>query len=635
MRLAERLNSFPVIAVAALLLAGLFGFLIGFGTTGKAAPTIRQATLDTNSPAAVGRGGPLEGSSLTPRERGDTPRPDGNGGRSSSPRNGGTGSTSSNPGAGSGNSGTGTTSQPIKTGEPRKLPQGRVDPLVTAQQTQQAQAAIEVSVRDANGNPLPFALLALDVNSGPLGWQLVQKQPQAVPETRGVFRFSQLYAGEYRVRSLQTNYRRAEAVVQLLREDATENVSLVFEPLEYSQVEFFVRFEDGEAPDEVELRIQRPDQDDASSNGRFGKYADSGAGGVSRGMIPPTRYRQRTAGGGLVKLTLPVGQETQIDFAARKAEIDYQANASVTPTAGVTQKEVTLLPTEPGSEGEAMNGTVSPGKLAVTLTVDGKEASFTRVNLYKDVNDFQYRPPSTTEENKYVFQSIFAGSWFLVAESAGFHAPFVQAVDVGPETVLEIDIKTGHLRVNAAREPGTPDPSGGEARYRVRLRPMGSGTIERAYNGNLTGKQSDFIDFIVPAGPYDVRVESPENYAKLAVSPVEQSFSMTAGGEQALNFTLSAATTLKFQVVDANGQPIPNAEFLLTFHEAGAVPDSEKTSVEKAGHDGRCDVPIAPSGPVYLMIWTTSTDWNNPDKVLQLDLPAYGTKDLGAIVVQQ
>ncbi|MCG3182544.1 MAG: hypothetical protein ICCCNLDF_00607 [Planctomycetes bacterium] len=35
------------------------------------------------------------------------------------------------------------------------------------------------------------------------------------------------------------------------------------------------------------------------------------------------------------------------------------------------------------------------------------------------------------------------------------------------------------------------------------------------------------------------------------------------------------------------------------------------------------------------MIWTTSTDWNNPDKVLQLDFPAYGTKDLGAIVVQQ
>ena len=34
------------------------------------------------------------------------------------------------------------------------------------------------------------------------------------------------------------------------------------------------------------------------------------------------------------------------------------------------------------------------------------------------------------------------------------------------------------------------------------------------------------------------------------------------------------------------------------------------------------------------VIWTTSTDWNNPDKVFQVDLPAYGTKDLGAVVVQ-
>lgn len=631
MRLAERLNTFPVIAVAALLLAGIFGFLLGFTTTGKAAPTVAQAELDSRSPTTARSGGPLEGQPGETRER-DRPH---------TTRNGGSGSGSSTDtnrtgGNRNGGTGNGTTTQPIKVGGgPRVLPEGRVDELVTAPQPQAPQGAIEVNVSDINNNPLPFALLALDVNSGPLGWHLVPKQPQAVPETRGLFRFSQLYAGEYRVRSLQTNYKPVEATVILIREDATEAVNLVLEPLEYAQVEFFLRYEDGEFPPEVELRIDRPGQDDTASSGRFGKYADTSAGGVGRGMVPPTRYRQRTADSGMIKLTLPVGAETTIDFAARRDEVEYQAKVAIVPTAGVSQKEVTLLPIEAGQDGTLPEGPTSAGKLAVTLTVDGKVAQFTRVNLYKDINGFQFRPASTQEENRFVFQNIFAGSWYLVAESGGFHAPFVQQVQVGADTVETIDIKTGRLRINAAREAGTPDPENGETRYRVRLRPMGSGTIERAYNGNMTGKQTDYIDFIVPAGPYDVRVESPENYVKLAVSPIEQSFTMAAGGEHALSYTLSAGATLKFQVVNSNGQPIPNAEYLVTFHAAGSVPVSEKASVEKAGYDGQCEKAIAPSGPVYLMIWTTSTDWNNPDKVLQLDLPAYGTKDLGAIVVQQ
>jgi hypothetical protein len=55
--------------------------------------------------------------------------------------------------------------------------------------------------------------------------------------------------------------------------------------------------------------------------------------------------------------------------------------------------------------------------------------------------------------------------------------------------------------------------------------------------------------------------------------------------------------------------------------------------VKKGGYDGVCEVNDAPSGPVYVHIWTESTDWTNPDHVFQLDLPAYGTKDLGPVIV--
>jgi hypothetical protein len=167
------------------------------------------------------------------------------------------------------------------------------------------------------------------------------------------------------------------------------------------------------------------------------------------------------------------------------------------------------------------------------------------------------------------------------------------------------------------------------------LRPQGSGTIERAYNGSLTGKQTDHIDFIVPVGQYDVRVESPEDFAKLNSTPVEQSFDMTSDGEASLTYTLGAATHLKFQCVDESGAPIHNAEYLVTFKPAGQVPVAEKANVRKAGYNGFCDMDSAPAGPVYIMIWSTSEDWNKPDKVFQVNLPAYADKDLGAVVVTQ
>ncbi|MCA8916829.1 MAG: hypothetical protein KDB90_15660 [Planctomycetes bacterium] len=632
MRLADRLNSFPVIAVAALLVASLLGFVIGLSTSDSVAPTIPQSELDQSSPDSSRSGGPLSALPSGTTGKGNRGgKANGGSNRRDPAGNGGKIDPDRNP---NGNGGTTTDNPPIKFGTGvRKLPEGRADEILTAEAVAKGGCSIDVSVSDINNNPLPFALLALDVNSGPLGWQTVPKQPQAQPETRGVFRFGELYPGEYRVRSLQTNYKPVEASVRLIGDESSESVSITLEPLEYSQVEFFVHFEDGNSPDEVELRILRNGQDVTASEGRFGKYESEGS-TVPGGVIPPTRYRQRTAGGGMVKLTLPVGQTTQIDFSSWIEQQQYFGSTTVTPTAGLTQQTVTLKPGA-GDSGGLPQGATALGKLSLTLTLKGKPATFTRVNLYKDVNDFQYRAPSTTEDNKYVWQNIFTGSWFLVAESADFHAPYVQQIEVESDTVMGVDIKTGHLRVHATRAPGTPDPESGEARYRVRLRPMGSGTIERAYNGNLTGKQADFIDFYVPTGDYDVRVESPENYAKLAVSPEKQSFAMEEGGDQSVAFTISAATTLKFRAVNSVGSPVPNAEYLITFHAAGSVPESEKGNVEKGGYDGVCETAIAPSGPVYLMIWTDSTDWNNPDKVFELDLPAYGIKDLGAVVVQQ
>lgn len=337
----------------------------------------------------------------------------------------------------------------------------------------------------------------------------------------------------------------------------------------------------------------------------------------------------------MVKVTLAVGQRTDVSFAATRGEILYRADQSVTPTMGLSQQEVVLKPLADGEEDDFRSGgAITVGQLAVTLTIGGKKGEFKQVNIRKTIDDFSYRVPSTTDGNKFVWQGIVSGRWFLVAESPEFHAPYVKEVEVQGETVLSLDIVKGHLRVIANRESGAPDPTSGEARYRVRLRPMGSGTVERAYNGNLTGKQSDHIDFFVPAGDYDVRVESPENYAKLAVSPVEQSFSMVADGEIALSYTIAPAATLKFRAVNSVGAPIPNVEYLITFHPAGAVPESEKSKVEKGAYDGTCETGLAPSGPVYVMIWSHSENWNEPDKVFQVNLPAYGTTDLGAVVVQ-
>ncbi|MCA8910827.1 MAG: hypothetical protein KDB82_03930 [Planctomycetes bacterium] len=62
---------------------------------------------------------------------------------------------------------------------------------------------------------------------------------------------------------------------------------------------------------------------------------------------------------------------------------------------------------------------------------------------------------------------------------------------------------------------------------------------------------------------------------------------------------------------------------ITAYRPSGQELESEKTNVEKAGYNGTCNTDMAPSGPVYIMIWAEGSDWANPDKVFEVALPAY------------
>lgn len=626
MDLAKRLSSFPFIAAAALLLASLFGVAVGFATSITPSGAIETGDFDSGASGRGQSGDPLAGGSKQRRPlAGDTGKSRDSKGTDTVKGTNGGGSTDTPPVIGNGGH------EPIRdAGKGRTLAEGRVDEIQLIELPATADCSIDVTVSDSRGNRLPLAQIGLDVSAGPLGWHAVPKQPQQVAGERGVFRYSQLFPGEYRVRSLIANYKSVEQVVRLAHSGATESVNLILEPLDYAQVEFFVKYEDGEIPDEVELRIRRGAHEDTSTPGRFGAHPEATATATRAGVIPPTRYRQKTQAGGMISLTLPVGQTAEIGFGAVRDNQQFGAEVSVDPPPGRSQQEVILRPTGEVSDSGRVTTLTN---LTVGITVKGSAGNFSRVNLYKNVNDFQYRAPTKIEGGRYTWENLFSGTWFLVAEASGFHAPYVRQIEVLADTSLDIDILTGHLRVMAIREQGSPDPSG-DARYRVHLRPMGSGTIERSYSGTLTGKQQDHIDFFVPFGQYDVRVESPENSPKLSVQPAERSVQINTTQETRVEFTLGAAATLKFTCVTSAGTPIPNAEYLISFHPAGAVPETDKVKVSKGDYDGVCETELAPAGPVYVHIWTTSSDWNNPDKVFQIDLPAYGIKDLGAVVIE-
>lgn len=606
-----RFTSFPVIAVAAVLLAAVFGFVIG--SLGGGPTAIPQGTeIRDRTDAPTERRGPLQGRPDTTTSRGGNPTtgPD-------VPRD------------------TGIKREPARlplaAGTPRVLPEGRTDPIATAAFDPMAKATIVVRMFDDSGRQLPFPQLVLDVESGPLGWQPTGKEPTSTPDERGAFRFEGLYPGRYRARSTQTNYVPAESVVEVMPTDIELATELRLTPLPLQKLEIFIRYEDGVSPEEVHVHVNPPDTADGT-NGRFGKHKVSSAVALGGGVMGARSYRQRLDANGMLRMNLNSAEDTTIGFAAARDGKEFSAKLVVKPGTQDVREYVTLMPGPLDGLDIPVSG--AAGSLEVTLKLNGAASTaFSRVNLRTSISEFRALDPQV-ENGRYIWANLTQGRWFLVAEAADVHAPFVHEIHVRGPTTEEVDFKTGHLRVNVAREAGSPDADGKPVLYRVRLRTRGSGSIERSYNGNLTGKTTDFIDFFVPEGEMEVRLESPENSPALNIDPETQTVNVAAGARAEVQYTLRSGAKLTFRCVDANGRPVPNAEFLVTFSAAGSVPESEKSRVVKAGPDGLCKLEGAPWGPVYIMIWTTSTDWANPDRVFKTELPAYGDKDLGNIIAR-
>lgn len=604
-----QVRSFRVIAPAALLLAAVFGFMLGSMGGGVA---VVPAGPELEQDSTASRPQPRTNTaSETPPIRQVDPPPR----REPPPRRD---PTPDRP-------------DPPPVVGPRKLAEGRIDQIEKGPDVAPASAEIEVTLKDEHGRMMPFAQVALDIASGPLGWQTLSTAPEQVRGQRGQFKFKALHPGEYRVRSTAANYVPAERVLTIHNGSTIEQVELQLAALSICVVEFHPRYADGVTPQDVMVQFNQ-DQGVDDSKGRFGSHRESIV-NDPRGRIAPTTTRIRVGQDGSVKMSLNQGVPVALTFTAVRDGKALTGSVNVTPEGVAMRVDVTLDTPGAADNPLAQGGLGENVSITLLLSVNGStEHAITRVSLRARPEDFAYRQPNSSAGHRFQFDNIARGKWYVVAEARDVHAAHVQQIDVMDAGDYRVDIQTGRLRVNAAREVGSPDPSG-DLLYTVRLRPQGSGTIERTYNGNLKGKQTDYIDFIVPTGPYEVLVGSPEQSAPLVSEPAMHSFTMAQGGNVTLDYVLRASCRLTFRCVTSNGAPVPNAEFLVTFHPAGSVPESEKSRVLKGGSDGLCVVTNAPYGPAYLMIWSASTDWANPDRVHRIELPAFGTHDLGNIVV--
>lgn len=605
----DRLKSFPVLAIMIVIVVALLAFFLGMLT----APDGPRAVASTVADA------PEESPATPPKPRRAEPVID----RAGPPSNGRPPidrppvRTPDRPPV---------TPLPVPT--PRVLQPGRVDEMVTRERNETADGSIIAQMEDAEGNRLAFASLSISVNSPGLGWQILPASPQNLGEGRMLF--AKLPPGQYRVRSENPNYRPAEEIVNLAQGETDRVVRLVLVGAERARVEFFIRLDTGDVPQFVTIQVLAGAAAEDGSAGRFGKRHGSV-------LLAPGTVHSSTAryapdrNTGLIPFTVAVGVETKFVFGSSIDQRNFGAEAVAAGQPGLQQIDVTL---KEGDVGRSLITDGEPRKLArieLTLTLNGgKPVRFTRVNLRQNPGDVAYRDPTRTENNLFVWEGILSGRWWLAVEAQEFHAAFVQQVEIGSAEQASIDIATGLLRVNALM-PG--NSGNGAVLYNVRLRPEAAGSIERAFNGSLAGKQSDFIDFFVPKGAYTVRVGSTSGGLPIDVNPMEQRIDMTAGGELSLTFNISAAAKVEFQCLTATGVPVPGVEFLFTTFAAGSVPETERERLGRGGADGKCLAASAPSGKVYLMIWSASKDWNNPDKVFVLDLPAHGSKDLGGLVI--
>lgn len=600
----RKLNSFPVIAIIAVVLAAVFAFVLG-ALTGPGLPRA-MGTVEP-VPDYVAARPKAEHRPETPIDRPDPIKrpPDRE--------------TPNKP----------PVRVPDATPQP-PLQEGRVDEMVTRERNETADSSIVAQIEDPDGNRLPYASLSLSVRCPGVGWQVLAVTPQQLGDGR--FLFSRLFPGEYRVRSENPNYRQAEEELTLSAGESDRLVRLVLTGAERARVELFIRMPDQSVPQFVTIQILAGTAQTSANNGRFGNYGGSVV--MAPGTVHSSMARYAPdAATGMIPFTVAVGAETRFVLSSMVEGRNFGAEVTAKGLPGLQQIDVNLIE---GDVGRNLATDGDPRRLArleLTIILDGgKPVKFTRVNLRQQVTDTAYRDASRSEGNLFVWENILSGRWWLAVEAQEFHAAYMQLIDLGTIEQQTVDISTGRLRVNATMPPGSPKGDG-KLLYNVRLRPMGAGNIERVFKGNLTGKQSDFIDFFIPRGEFTVRVDSSGDGLPFDVDPAERTLKMSVGAEAALDFTVRAAAKVEFQCLSSAGTPVPGVEFLFTTYAAGSVPETERTRVQRGAVDGKCVASGAPSGAVYLMIWAGSTSWHRPDKVFRLDLPAYGHKDLGGLVI--
>ena len=635
MPLSERLRTFPVIAAIAVSIALLLGVFFGSGAN-KVRPMpisgeVEDNTLDTPSGKRSSRstdsGNSGRGSSSAKTDGGtessgrDKTRPDGTKpGETTKPRNTGT--------------------KPIGTAKPdwsrpKELKEGRKDGLVTQIQLPVPQGSILVTVKTSTEYSVQQAILRLDIDAPPLGYQLVQSRAEPTGEP-GDYRFSGLFPGSYLVTCSMPGFAEATAKAELRGGVQEEQVKIVLGTPTWTRVSFGFSFaDDNTKPTQVYVQRSEKSARDSITTGRFGRVGNAppdtslaGNSSISTYVIPDDT--------GLLVFAVRVGMRESFIFSATRDTRRYRAEAAVLGKEGEEMRvDVSLVLLDVNAP-DPTGGNMPRASVRFEATFtrsDGVAVTLKRCNLRQSLEAATYTSASTLESNKAIFANLQPGHWYLVAEADGLAAPWVRQLSVLENTNQAYMIELGQLTVHATRDNASPPPEGTRLTYRVALRPLGSGTMGSSYSREIpAGAQTDIATYTLPIGQYTIAMDS--NDTLLALEPPTVSLTLALEAEADLSFTLRAAATLEFMAVDSAVTPVPGVEYLISFHPAGEIPETEQAKVQLGGADGRCKQIGLVYGSVYLHVWSTSRDFQNPDRSFQIELPSYGTLNLGSLTVR-
>ncbi|MCC6574382.1 MAG: hypothetical protein IT462_11385 [Planctomycetes bacterium] len=620
MNMQSMLRSFTMIACGALLLALLAGLLIGSITGGRPRPLPYEG-IDAPPPPAK----PLPIKPPPLREKPPTPPPEMPKGPD----------TPVKP----------PPDKPVKVKpstpvtfdvppvRPPELKEGRTDEIATLDHPVEVKGSILVEVRNHRDTLLGHASLRIEVNGGPLGWLAVRSAvAEPVRDTPGQWRYNNVMAGRYRVSSMAANYTAASQELELTANALSATVVLKHEQPRSITIEFSIRLPDGNVPSEVQIRQTDRAGNPNRVNGRFGEHV-LGSAGVPGYGTRSSRYKMPDTG--VVPWTFNSGSQMDFEFTHEKASKTWYAKLRLdNPTAG-QRFDVELAESEAsGDVGMApMSGVLANVHLTFTRN-DGASLTITRANLRQKLDQPEYMDTTEVVGSRASWINVQPGRWFVVVEAGELDAFFVAPVSVSGDVVQTFNIDVARVVVRAGRDPGSPARDNAPATFQLRIRPQGSGELEKTFGRELpAGQKGDSATYNLPAGPYVLLAQSTDK--GLGVEPEQRSIKVAAGSETTLDFTIRAACALTFVCVDTQGVAIAGVEYLISFNPAGDLKENEKANVKLSGPDGRCAVPGAPYGAVYLHIWTASTDWQRPDKVFRIDMPAYGEKDLGAVVLNR